>query len=292
MDKAAMQKAVRKIYPNADIVSAAQFKQGLMNRTYDVSLQNPKRHIIFRVYPRQSWKAKKEQYLYSLVKKCADVPVPDVLAVGDNYSILTKVGGRPLSLGDAPLIYQAGRCLAKLHAVKFSSFGWIVGKKIAPKFASWEKFILYDTAHKLSKFPKASGSGVIAKAIKEFLFANRHLLDLSSKPSLLHKDYHASHILVRSNKLAGIIDFEWAIAGHNELDLAKSCLWMFKGRPAMEKVFLKGYRSYGTISKQYPKRKKLYQMLTLLSSLSLAYECGNKEWCRDNSWQLKKLLGI
>ena len=114
------------------------------------------------------------------------------------------------------------------------------------------------------------------------------LLNVKTKPCLLHKDYHASHIIADKGKISGIIDFEWAIAGHNELDIVKSCLWMFENKKDLEKIFLDGYKQYGEISKDFSKRRKLYEILTLLSSLSFSYECKHKKW---RIYNYKKLLG-
>ena len=113
-------------------------------------------------------------------------------------------------------------------------------------------------------------------------------MNVKSKPCLLHKDYHSSHIIVNKGRINGVIDLEWAMSGHNELDIAKSCLWMFEKKPRLEWIFLEGYKKYGKISKGFGKRKKLYKLLVLLSSLSFSYECKNKKWCIYN---LKKLNG-
>ncbi len=63
---------------------------------------------------------------------------------------------------------------------------------------------------------------------------------------------------------------------------------MFENKPELEKIFLQGYKKYGKISEEFNKRKKVYRVLTMLSALSLSYECNNKKWCKYN---LKKLKG-
>ena len=57
---------------------------------------------------------------------------------------------------------------------------------------------------------------------------------------------------------------------------------MFSGKPKLERLFLSGYKKYGKVSKEYNKRKKLYELLNLLSSLSLSYECKDKKRCIYN----------
>ncbi|HZX44436.1 MAG TPA: aminoglycoside phosphotransferase family protein [Candidatus Nanoarchaeia archaeon] len=258
-----------------------RFKKGAINKTYDIQAQQ---NYVLRIYPRDFWKAKKEAYLYRLLGKKTDVPVPNVIKQGRNYLLMQKVEGKALSLSDRKLVKASGEMLAKIHSVKFSSFGWIIGRQIEPKFTTWEKFVKYDTEKKLGKIP---GHLFLKREIKKIIFDNNHLLKIAEKPCLLHKDYHSSHILTHDGRINGIIDMEWAMSGHNELDLAKTFIWMFNGRPSLQNIFMKGYLKHGTVSKQFYERLALYRILTLLSAVSFSYECGNKKWCKVNLKQLK-----
>ena len=40
-----------------------------------------------RVFPKDGWKAKKENFLYNLIKKESDVPVPSVIHIGKDFLI-------------------------------------------------------------------------------------------------------------------------------------------------------------------------------------------------------------
>ena len=286
LDKLIIGGAVKRIYRDATIISIRRFKKGLINETYDVKVKNPNKNLVLRIYPRDLWKARKEQHLYNLINKKTDIPTPKIISVGKNYILLSKIEGEGLPLKNKALAEEAGSLLAKLHSIKFSYYGWIIGDEIKPKFKKWIDFVEYDLNSKLKNIPAQLKS--LKKEIKDIFDENKGLLGIGVQPCLLHKDYHSSHILVNNDKIAGIIDLEWAIAGHNELDIAKSCLWMFEDKPELEKIFLRGYKKYGLISKEFNERKKLYRLLTLLSSLSFSYECGHKKWCIYN---LKKLKG-
>jgi len=280
---------IERVFPKARAISIRQFKKSCINEIYDVKLKNPSRDIIIRIFNKEGWKAIKDQFLYDLIKKKTDVPVPTVLFTGKNYSVLSKVQGTHLKKDNKALIKKAGELLAKLHTIKFNSYGWIVGNDISPKFNSWDKFMLYDLNHKLSKL-KGNIDNQIIKKSRNYFDENCDLLKIKSRPCLLHKDYHYSHIIVNKNKINGIIDIEWATAGHSELDLAKSILWMFEKDKKRESIFLEGYRKYGSISKDFEKRKVLYSMLLEISSLSFSYELSNYKWCNYNLNRIKRFL--
>jgi len=246
---------IKKIYLDNSLTSIKRFKKGLINKTYDIKDKN----LVLRIYPKDFWKVKKEQHLYKLIKNKTNVPVPKILKTGKNYLLMSKINGKELDIKNKNLVKKAGETLAKLHSIKFSHYGWIINKEIKPKFKNWLSFINYDIDSKLRKIPKKS----LKKQIRDVIKKNKALLNISSKPCLLHKDYHTSHILVDKNQINGIIDIEWAIAGHNELDIAKSCIWMFEKKPKLEKIFLQGYKKHHKLSKDFNKRKKLYNIIIL-----------------------------
>ncbi len=275
---------IRRIFPGNRISYVRKFKKGLINETYDVKVDN--KGLVIRIYPKDLWKVKKEKYLYNIIRKKTDVPVPEVIKLGRNYLLMSKIKGRELSVKNKVLVRKAGELLAKIHSIEFPYYGWIINTEIKPKFRDWVEFVYSDVDSKFRKIPKRYH--LLRDKIKDIISDNESLLDVKSEPCLLHKDYHSSHIITSGENIEGIIDWEWAMSGHNELDIAKSCLWMFEGKPELEGIFLEGYKKYGKITKDFNKRKRLYKLLILLSSLSFSYECKNKKWCMYN---LKKLKG-
>jgi len=275
---------IKGTYPDSRVTSIKRFKKGLINETYDVKVGNSS--VVLRVYPKELWKVKKEKYLYDLLRKKTDVPVPEIIKKGRNYLLMSKIEGKELPVNNKAFVGKAGELLAKIHSIKFPSYGWIINEEIKPKFKTWAEFIRYDLNSKFRKIPLKYFS--LKNKIKRIVKDNESLLNVKSKPCLLHKDYHSSHIIVDKNKINGIIDIEWATSGHNELDIVKSCSWMFEKKPSLEKVFLQGYEKYGSISSDFIKRRKLYELLITLSALSFSYRCKNKKWCMHN---LERLNG-
>lgn len=283
-------KGIRSVYPHAAIVRQQYFSQGLMNKTILLTLKNPPQEVIFRFYPKEHWKAKKEEFVYGLIKRKTTVPVPTCLGSGKNYLILSKVEGAGLHVGNTHLVAQAGEVLAKIHSIRFPAFGWIVGTAVKPAFKAWYDFLLFDTKEKCKKIPAKRGTAELKKTVLNILKESRRLLSDVRNPSLVHKDYHVPHILAKGNTIKGIIDFEWAIAGDPCLDITKACLWMFPSDPAMEKIFLRGYRRTKTLGKEFDARRPLYKVLTLFSALSLAYERNHQGWIKKNTKALQKVI--
>lgn len=303
ISKNALNKAVNNVFSGSSILKIKKLKKGMINENYEISIKNPKKKIVLRIYPKDEWKAKKEEFLYSLISRKTDVPVPEVYSVDISKKILPKafilysnIEGENLDTyyertGDKKIMAEAGELLAKMHSIKFPSYGWIMGKYIEPRFSRWPDFMSYDMDEKLSKLSKVRKfpKNLIYKTIDYFI-ENKNLLHIKKGPCLLHKDYHFSHIFVKDKKISGIIDIEWAIAGHNELDLVKSKWFMFERFPDIANQFLRGYKKYGEISKKFDKREEMYKCVLLIGLIGLSYEIKNKRWLEHNIEKIKEIL--
>lgn len=67
---------------------------------------------------------------------------------------------------------------------------------------------------------------------------------------------------------------------------------MFEDDKKLKKIFLEGYRKHGTISGKFEKRKRLYFLLTDISSLLFSHELKNKKWFDYNLRKIKKTINI
>ncbi len=297
---------VKKAFPDARIEKLQIYKHGLINKTYEIIISTPdekSKELILRLSPKESWKPKKEKFVYELISGKTFVPVPKVYLIesseeliGSSFMLLSKIKGEDLDkvyskTRNKSLISNAGEYLGEIHSIKMPAFGWIMDNGIEPKFSKWTDFLEYDLNEKLSSlamvrhFPKQ-----VINQSRRFFSTKRNILDTEEKPCLLHKDYHYSHIIADDKNINGIIDVEWAIAGRPELDLVKSCMWMFPKEKETEKIFLNGYRKKAKISSGFEERKTIYEFLILVSSLSLAYEYHNLKWVEEHLARLRGIL--
>ena len=97
---------IKGIFPDSSVNYIRRFKKGLINESYDIKVNN--NALVLRIYPRDFWKIKKEKYLYNLISKKTDVPVPKVIKTGRNYILMSKIEGKELSIKDKDLIKKAG----------------------------------------------------------------------------------------------------------------------------------------------------------------------------------------
>ncbi len=293
---------VKRHFPKSNVEQCRRFPRGYINFVFDVRLKNPDKSVVLKLFKSQLWRAAKEYYIYKLISSKTDVPVPHVYAVDDSkeifdgaYLIMEQLKGKNLDLVykdsryKAKLAGQAGAYLAKMHSIKFKKFGWIKKNKVDAGYKKWYEFIVQDFDKKLRIVSGIVDKNLLAKA-KKYFSDNKELLDIKCRPVLLHKDYHFNHINAFGSRITGIYDVEWAIAGHNELDLIKPFFWMFKGFPAMERPFLEGYKRHGSIDRGFSKRKKLYALNVMLGSIAFSLQIKEKRMLKENINGLKNLF--
>lgn len=303
ISKNSIHKAISKAFPHSKISKIKKLKKGMINKNYEISIKNPERNLILRIYPKDEWKAKKEEFIYNLISRKTNIPVPKIYLADVSKKILpkafilySKIEGENLDIyykktKNKKIIEKAGEFLAKIHSIKFPCYGWVMGNGIEPRFSRWSDFLSYDIDEKLNKMSKIKKvpKNMIYKII-DYFNENKNLLEIKKEPCLLHKDYHFSHIFVKENKISGIIDMEWATAGHNELDLAKSKWFMFERFPEIEGYFFDGYKKYGNISKKFEKREEIYILILLVGLISLSYEIKNMRWLDYNIKKINEIL--
>ncbi|MBR9699037.1 aminoglycoside phosphotransferase family protein [Candidatus Woesearchaeota archaeon] len=295
-----IQNVVDDCFGPTKIRSITPFKGSHINTLWDIKLDKGK-DIILRVF-NEAWKAKKESFVYKTISTHTDIPIPRIYTADDSleiipfaYTLMSHIPGIKLekcyrSCKNEDIYHKAGELLAKLHSIKFKKFGWIIGKDINPAFDRWKDFAEYDIELKLAKIKHYHEVKRLLPRVMSSINEQEHLFQIRSKPCMVHKDFHSSHIMADKDKIAGIIDVEWAIAGHNENDFTKMELWDFTKHPKMRKVFFDGYTKHGSISKDYTERKELYELWHRISMINISHELKNKEWLRHNLIRLKKFL--
>ncbi len=296
-----IERVIRRCITDSSVLSVNPFTKGNINRMFEIKLKGSKKSLILRLY-NEDWKAKKEEFIYNDIKAHVDIPVPEVFAVDDSkkllpnaFMLMSKIDGIEIDknyrkYGNKKIFRKAGEILGKLHSINFSNFGWIVGRDIRPAFDSWRDFFWYDIETKLTKLKNVPRIQKRIGDIEAFINSYAQYLDIRKAPCLLHKDYHCSHILTKKDEITGIIDVEWAIAGHNENDFMKLEFWTFNRMKNVRKSFFDGYQKWNDISGEYRERKKLYELWLYLNMANISNQLKNREWLRHNIQALNKVL--
>lgn len=189
---------------------------------------------------------------------CADLglPVPEVLYVEHihhegillSFSIETKLQGESLNElmplmsqnNIKNILHEAGRILSVIHSIPTIGFGLLNGEGIG-KRQTWEEVILrFDQKEKMFIDVAQKSSYDVSLMSKAFKLLRSHkeiYKDVESQ--LVHDDFSPKHILVKDNKIAGIIDMEYPLGGSPIFDFAR---WeFFHGESLPYTVLKDGY---------------------------------------------------
>lgn len=211
--------------------------------------------------------------IHHLVQKSTTIPMPEIIAVDVScqiwpwrYLIRTYVPGREwagLSQQmhgiDAINAYrQLGEAIGQLHGIAFPAFGEIdaCGQVTKPD------------ASCLAAIKRRAGILIHSPRLRDLFFValeqRSALFEKVEESRLCHEDLHGYNILFNQQagawRLATILDFDKAWAGHVETDLARMEIWRGMTSPD----FWTAYRVYYHPDEDYHHRRPVYQLLWCL----------------------------
>lgn len=276
-------------------------QEGVSNPAY---LINDK--IVLRIKKdSRDFKFEKEKFLFGLLKKKTDLPVPTVIDLDNSkkivpyaYILLEKLPGELLKKAfpklshnqKKKLAFELGLSLAKVHSIHFKNVGHFLPDKLV-KDISWSKFVwgIYTDSLRSIKKGKLLDKDLI-KRIELFIKQNKNLLDTKFKPSLIHSDYNEGNILVYNGKISGIFDMEWSYSGHTEFELSAMHLKLMRTISPYEEDFFRGYESKVKRRKDHQKFESFYGIIFWMSIISWIYEENAKMSPKKLIDEIKRLL--
>ena len=318
----------RKSFKNCSVEKFREVTEaGLINHIFEICIENPKKTLILKVYPKKGeyYKPEKEKFVFELIHKKTKLPVPDIYILDkskkilpNTYILMNKLEGKMLKFTKMPdkekIFYELGKDLAELHKIKLDFFGWIYKDKISgyetryskPFKTMKESFESYWDEQKkefmsapnkrYGKIDKKSFMKLIPKMDK-FVEKNIHLLDSTIKPVFIHNDFNWENILVKKNKhwkICGILDVEFAKVGDAELELERYFDPFVFNNKRYTQSFVKGYLSKRKLSKNFFQKKRMYEIVRLFSWASFdgfVMGIAKQDWMEYFYNNLKRLLG-
>lgn len=290
LDRHQVHSIMRKSFPDSQIISFQKTPAGQINWVYKVSIRNPDKDVILRVFPQHhTWKIGKEKKIHDLISR-TDLPIPKLIHTDSStsiipyhYQILEFMPGRRWGeiIQKIPqeerrnIYFELGKALGKIHSIKLDKFGWIHSdqEQITAQSESWKKvFIIMciDQMLDLSQHRFLE----LAPFVRDFIDYNQHMLDGKFEPRLLHNDFFADNILLHNSndkwRISGVLDFESAFAGHTEFELSKVVSQLLLDYPSHDykpdaKDFFRGYKKYVPVTNDFEKRRPIYSVYHLLS---------------------------
>jgi hygromycin-B 7''-O-kinase len=207
-------------------------------------------HVVKLFAPPHADGAHTETRMLAHVQGRLGVPTPALHAAGElegwPYLVMAQLPGTSLqeawprvAAGQrAQLLAQLGAALARLHALPPLA--------LPPPGGSWEAFL---SAQRAACVARQRGRGVAEAWLAQlpaFLDAALALPDARPPTALLHTEVMRDHTLVREEPdgrwaLTGLIDFEPAMQGHPDYELASVGVFLSGGEPALLRAFCRGY---------------------------------------------------
>lgn len=247
----------------------------------------------------------KEEFLFNLIRKKTDLPVPEVIVadathkvVPYEYMLLKRLPGNSLKkefrkltvANKRKIVRDLGRSLAKIHSIHFQKTGSFAPDKLDSN-KSWERTLLEEYNHaiksiKRSRFMNKSD----IKKIENYVNENKHLLKTRFRPGLLHSDFNATNILLHNKKISGIFDMEWSHVGDPEYELAIIHGKLLKNIHPFEEEFFKGYETVRKRTKNHERINILYGLIYWQNIIAWFYDEKVKHSPKKTIEKVKELL--
>jgi len=175
-----------------------------------------------------------------------------------------------------PLLYEIGRQLACIHQHKAAGYGDLTRSNelevdplqyFATKF---EEVFNECNVH----LPKQ-----LSDKCYQYYSAHQHLLRAVDGPCFTHRDFRPGNLIVKDNKLQGIIDWSAARGGFAEEDFCPIEHGEWQISPEDKNAFLNGYSSVRPV----PNYKSIMPLLRLCRALNvIGFTLKNGSW-KSNS---------
>ncbi|MBW6411497.1 phosphotransferase family protein [Clostridium weizhouense] len=281
-------KLLDEILEGNTIENIIPINEGCRTSNYILKITNLNKKYILKIFPELNWDYEKENNLLKLLKD--KVPVQNIYCIlkssiinNRRFGLYEYIEGQTLGQAikngyviDEEFIKEVAKALATIHKFKFNSIGKFNDKlevvENLPSLYTW-----YDNFMDIN-FKNRLGQDVVDR-IKNIVKNNfQVLIDLDKDISLVHGDFQGTNILINNNKLAGIIDWEFSMAGHALADIGQLFRYENYFNEKLVNIFEKEYNKYSDkkLIKDWYKIAKLRDLVNLIQLISANEEMPNK----------------
>jgi len=201
---------------------------------------NQNQKFILKIPYNQS-KYKREIKILKLLE--GKLPVPKIINhyfdMEDKRGVilLSYIDGVPINKEiDDKLAFEMGNLLAKVHSIKMPYFN------LNDKEEDWDTSIKTKFDNWILECRGNIEDDFLDKCKSKFNQMSKKL-PKADGPCLVHFDYRPGNILIKDNKIVGLIDFESSRGGAADIDFTKMKLYVFDRFKNSKKSFVKGYES-------------------------------------------------
>lgn len=299
VDRETINKLFKGIIKKDEIISVKPVDEGCRTSNYIIYSTDNKKYLL-KIFFSDDQQYRKECEILSILKD--KICVQEICKfdksnlINDKYYVIYKyIEGvtlsKSLNNGDMTneyIIRDAANILANIHKKRFSSVGFLndeleVYHKLPPLNKWYEQFIT-------DKVEKRLGKDIIQKIRKVINENIEDLLSLDNDPRLVHGDFQGTNILVDHNKITGIIDWEFAMAGHPLADIGQLFRYEEYFNKQLISIFEDEYRKKSDyiLPDNWYKLSKIRDLANLIQLLDFEEDMPNKYM--EIKTLIKKLL--
>jgi len=218
------------------------------------------------------------------VRRETNVPVPEVLAVGDDHFLARWCDAVPDDppVRDEERIRALGRGLATLHAETAAEFDQpgrlhTEGDDLAVAAGRWSDTLL-DLLARRERYLDTVGYGELARRVGDTVRDHRDRLEVDDA-TLVHGNYFGEHVGTDGDATTAVIDFEHALVGLAGWDYLRTAGPVFgpgADHDVAEAQFRDAYEAVRPLPPGFDERRPLYELVNGVSYLrSLHLQRGN-----------------
>lgn len=280
IDKNIGNKLIKSYRPDYNVEKIERFTDGKSTSNYKVWIKGLNLVLVIRIYPQNNKVCQKEVIIYNKVKDYLPVPKiyytnSDKQIISNAYSIVEYLDGitldRYIEINNKfpeSLAKDIGEKLALLHQTEFKNEG-LLDENLnlsegLPPILDWYEYFLSGIAG------KRIGTG-LRKKISNYIDNNYELLlEMTSKFVLTHGDFRPENLMIKEDRLVGILDWEFSLAAPRYFDIGQ----FFRNEKYLlvkvEDNFIEGYNSVAKdpLPDNWGKLSKTMDLATMLSFIS------------------------
>lgn len=278
------------ILERQDIINIKPIDEGCRTTNYIIETREKRRKYILKIFFSKEQNYKREIKLLFKLRENGNIPVSriykmsnDKVIQGREYAIYEYIEGKTLgqSLSEGYLLNEdfvrdVARCLAKIHNYKYDRAGFLdenlsIKGELQPLFL-WYKSSMGDMAK------KRLGKDIINRINKVIEQNEKVLSKLDEDIRLVHGDFQGTNILIRDNKLAGILDWEFVMAGHPLADIGQFFRYEEYFNKTLIQVFEEEYSKNSThiLINDWYKISKLRDLVNLIQLINAKEDMPKK----------------
>jgi aminoglycoside phosphotransferase (APT) family kinase protein len=233
ISKSVVENLFEGILEREKVINIIPISEGCRTTNYIIETEGITKRYILKIFFSTEQNYKKEIKLLSKLKEEGITPVPKIYRVSKHesiedreYAIYEYKQGKTIgqAIGEGYIVSEefvrdVAKYLAMVHNCKFRKAGFLdenlnLDIEVPALFLWYEMFMGVNARNRLGK----DIVGKINRIVKE---NEKILLELDKDIRLVHGDFQGTNILVKDNKLSGILDWEFAMAGHPIADIGQ-----------------------------------------------------------------------